>query len=266
MTREQLSSFLGVAEQSINILTEQNVRAQRALLKPPRDVLIEPDLGDLSTVDFEKGERFIALGEKATRAAAAELCPLRASARRLCRVSQRAPAAACCNRPRAHLRRRTRDRDHESGGAAGTGRSCAGSEARLAGRADRHRDALRPRRLCAHRLPIAGPPGKSRRRVRRRREILGSGLHDIRHGLLFGYAGRQHIRSADALQEDVAQSAGRRVDQRRRARHDERRALRVLPAAQPRANNVRDRLCFGRQLDRVPFRPGDQGRRIPRAR
>jgi NTE family protein len=70
MTREQLSSFVGVAEQSINILTEQNVRVQRALLVPPRDVLIEPDLGDLSTTDFDKGVRFIALGEKAARAAA----------------------------------------------------------------------------------------------------------------------------------------------------------------------------------------------------
>ena len=70
MTREQLSSFVGVAEQSINILTEQNVRAQRALLVPARDVLIEPDLGDLSTADFNKGTQFIALGEKAARASA----------------------------------------------------------------------------------------------------------------------------------------------------------------------------------------------------
>jgi hypothetical protein len=31
LTREQLSSFIGIAEQSINILTEQNVRAQLAL-------------------------------------------------------------------------------------------------------------------------------------------------------------------------------------------------------------------------------------------
>ena len=73
MTRAQLSSFLGVAEQSINILTEQNVRAQRALLDLPRDVLIEPDLGDLSSADFNKGVEFIALGEKAARAAAGAL-------------------------------------------------------------------------------------------------------------------------------------------------------------------------------------------------
>ena len=69
LNREQLSSFIGIAEQSINILTEQNVRAQLALLTP-RDVLIAPDLGDLSALDFTKGERFIELGEKAARAAA----------------------------------------------------------------------------------------------------------------------------------------------------------------------------------------------------
>jgi NTE family protein len=70
MTREQLSSLFGVAEQSINILTEQNVRAQRALLVPSRDVLIEPDLGSLSTADFDQVARFIDLGEKAARASA----------------------------------------------------------------------------------------------------------------------------------------------------------------------------------------------------
>jgi len=70
MTREQLSSFFGVAQQSINILTEQNVRAQLALLVPSRDVLIEPDLADLTASEFSKGARFIALGEKAARAAA----------------------------------------------------------------------------------------------------------------------------------------------------------------------------------------------------
>ena len=68
MSREQLSSFVGLAEQSINILTEQNVRAQLALLGP-RDVLIAPDLGELTSLDFQQGPRFIELGEKAARAA-----------------------------------------------------------------------------------------------------------------------------------------------------------------------------------------------------
>ena len=72
LTREQLSSFIGIAEQSINILTAQNVRAQLALLRP-RDVLIAPNLGDLSALDFTKGERFIELGEKAARASSETL-------------------------------------------------------------------------------------------------------------------------------------------------------------------------------------------------
>lgn len=70
LTREQLSSFVNIAQQSVNILTEQNVRAQRALLDPARDILIEPDLGVLSASDFAKGDAFIELGEKAARAAA----------------------------------------------------------------------------------------------------------------------------------------------------------------------------------------------------
>jgi len=69
LTRDQLSSIIGIAAQSINILTEQNVRGQLALLTP-RDVLIAPDLGDLSALDFTKGARFIELGEQAGRAAA----------------------------------------------------------------------------------------------------------------------------------------------------------------------------------------------------
>ncbi len=68
MTREKLASFIGIAEQSINILTEQNVRAQLALLTQ-RDVLIAPDLGELTALDFTQGARFVALGEKAARAA-----------------------------------------------------------------------------------------------------------------------------------------------------------------------------------------------------
>jgi len=69
LRRDQLSSIIGVAEQSINILTEQNVRGQLALLTP-RDVLIAPDLGDLSALDFTKGTRFAELGEQAARGAA----------------------------------------------------------------------------------------------------------------------------------------------------------------------------------------------------
>jgi NTE family protein len=75
MTKEQLSSIVGFASQSLNILTEQNVREQLAKLGT-HDVLIEPDLGDLTFLDFDKATRLIELGEAAARAAAPRLAAL----------------------------------------------------------------------------------------------------------------------------------------------------------------------------------------------
>ncbi len=75
MSKAQLQSIVGFTSQSLNILTEQNVRAQLARLHAG-DVLIEPDLGDLTSFDFEKGAQFIALGEAAARKAAERLRPL----------------------------------------------------------------------------------------------------------------------------------------------------------------------------------------------
>jgi len=72
MSRSQLSSIVGLASQSINILTEQNVR-ERLKLLGPADILISPDLGDLTFVDFEAGPKFIAAGAVAARAVSARL-------------------------------------------------------------------------------------------------------------------------------------------------------------------------------------------------
>jgi len=75
MSRDQLSSVVGLTGQMINILTEQNVRQQLASLGS-RDVLISPDLGALSAIDFDQGKEFIARGEAAARAAAPQLAAL----------------------------------------------------------------------------------------------------------------------------------------------------------------------------------------------
>ncbi len=91
MTREQLSSIVGLTGQMINILTEQNVRAQLASLRPG-DVLISPDLGALSAVDFNQGAEFIAQGEAAARQAAPQLAALALSESRLRRVQGGAAA------------------------------------------------------------------------------------------------------------------------------------------------------------------------------
>jgi NTE family protein len=75
ISRDQLQSVVGYASQMINILTEQNVRAQLALLKP-QDILISPDLGDLTFIDFGAGAKFIELGIQAAQAVRPQLAAL----------------------------------------------------------------------------------------------------------------------------------------------------------------------------------------------
>ena len=75
LPREALSSALGVAQQMINILTEQNVEISLAKLRPA-DILISPDLAGVSFVDFQRGEELVRIGEAAGRAAASRLAAL----------------------------------------------------------------------------------------------------------------------------------------------------------------------------------------------
>ena len=78
MSRDELQSVVGYATQMINILTEQNVRAQLAQLKPG-DVLISPDLGNLSFIDFAAAPRFVELGAAAAEAMRPQLAALAAT-------------------------------------------------------------------------------------------------------------------------------------------------------------------------------------------
>lgn len=63
--RDTLGSLIGVTTQMINILTEQNVQRSLATLGP-RDLLIAPQLGLLSSADFAKAMELIELGELQT--------------------------------------------------------------------------------------------------------------------------------------------------------------------------------------------------------
>ncbi len=72
LRREQISSVLSVSAQMINILTEQNVRNSLASLGPD-DVLISPELGDFSSIDFDNMPDTVAIGAAAARAQAAAL-------------------------------------------------------------------------------------------------------------------------------------------------------------------------------------------------
>ena len=88
MSRDQLSSVVGYASQMLNILTEQNVRAQLGTLRP-QDVLISPDLGELTFIDFTKAAEFIALGIKAAESAQTRLAELTATPAQYAAFEQR---------------------------------------------------------------------------------------------------------------------------------------------------------------------------------
>jgi NTE family protein len=75
MKREELNSIFGVTGQMINILTEQNVRASLASLKPT-DILILPELGEFSAGDFDHLLATIPIGEAAARKVADRLSEL----------------------------------------------------------------------------------------------------------------------------------------------------------------------------------------------
>ncbi|MFH0997298.1 MAG: patatin-like phospholipase family protein [Pseudomonadota bacterium] len=75
LKREELNSILGVSGQMLSILTEQNVQASLALLKPT-DILISPELGDFSTGDFDNLPQISPLGEAAARKVAEQLAQL----------------------------------------------------------------------------------------------------------------------------------------------------------------------------------------------
>jgi NTE family protein len=75
MKRKELNSIVDVTGQMIFILTEQNVQASIATLKP-RDVLIEPELGNFSFSDFDHLPQTIPIGEAAARKVAGFLSRL----------------------------------------------------------------------------------------------------------------------------------------------------------------------------------------------
>jgi len=71
--RDQLKSVFGIASQMLVILTEQNVQISLKELKRGKDLLIVPELGDISAGDFKRASEAIAAGETATKQAEAQL-------------------------------------------------------------------------------------------------------------------------------------------------------------------------------------------------
>jgi NTE family protein len=72
---KDLASALGVAQQMINILTEQNVQRSLKELRP-QDILIAPKMRELGFMDFGSATEAIEAGAQAARALAGRLAPL----------------------------------------------------------------------------------------------------------------------------------------------------------------------------------------------
>ncbi len=64
LSRLQINSILSTADQYTRLMVAQNVKPQLDSLKPS-DILITPELGDLSSADFKRGKEFIEKGEQA---------------------------------------------------------------------------------------------------------------------------------------------------------------------------------------------------------
>jgi NTE family protein len=72
---EKVSGLLSVSAQMVALLTEQNVSASLATLKPD-DIYIHPELGDLTAGDFDRSKAAADIGRQAAEAVAERLAAL----------------------------------------------------------------------------------------------------------------------------------------------------------------------------------------------
>jgi NTE family protein len=72
LKEDEVGSILGVTQQMVNILTEQNVQKSLSELTP-NDVLLTPDLEGFSASDFDKLPQIVTRGEEVARAAREQL-------------------------------------------------------------------------------------------------------------------------------------------------------------------------------------------------
>jgi NTE family protein len=78
-TREQLSTVLGSFGQMINFVFAQNEARSLTEVDPRRDILVTPQLGDITPADFDRGPEAIATGVEAARRVSDQLARLAVS-------------------------------------------------------------------------------------------------------------------------------------------------------------------------------------------
>ena len=264
MSREQLSSVLGYTAQTINILTEQNVRAQLVSLRPT-DVLISPELGELTFVDFTKAAQFIELGVKAAEGARERLAALSDSpasyvafqARLLVPIEQTPKSLDFIKLEGTHYANPKVLEDQME--------TQVGKPFQSLGAGQGSDPLVRARRFRAGRLSPGAGPEPARIDHRCHGEVLGTQLSALRFVAQFRHAGRHGVQRAGGPQAHLDQQPRRGVDQR--GRPGQRKSLcdRVLPAADARQFRVRLRARRHSACAAVRIRRKSAGRRIQRA-
>ncbi len=101
---KSLGTAVGVAQQMLNILTEQNVQRSLQELKP-QDVLVAPNLDGIGFLDFARAGQAIAAGEQAARQLRARLLPLAVTQDEYAQFEHHRLAAPAASDPALPLRR-----------------------------------------------------------------------------------------------------------------------------------------------------------------
>ena len=214
LKREELNSILGVAGQMLSILTEQNVQASLAKLKPT-DILISPELGDFSTGDFDNLTKITPLGEAAARQVADRLAQLSLPPAEYAALRKRQQVAMVPDlTPVDEIRFENLTRVNPQA-AQGVMETQPGQPVVQAAGRRRHAAPVRHRRLRACQLPHRQRRGQAGDGNRRRREGLGAGLPAARPGAVERLLGRDLFQPGGRPSHDLAQLARGRIPHRR---------------------------------------------------
>ena len=224
--RDEITSFLSIAGQTSGFLTRLNVEQQIATLKKDRDVLITPDLEEVSTLDFKQFPKASAQGLKAADAMRETLARFSVSEAEYAAFlkRQRDPRVdpvvqeVRVEAPPGVDPRLLEGRIQSKPGPVQLARPRA-----------RPRPPLRARRLRDRRLPHRDRGREEGPRPRRRAEASRPHAPAVRprsqHGLL-----EQLVRPAARRLLHPAERPARRAQDEDRGRPAEQRSLRVLPA------------------------------------
>ena len=214
----------------INILTEQNVQASLASLKPT-DVLILPELGDV----LRRRLRPPAQDDSDRRGGGAEGGRSAVGAQPAAGGVRGAPSAPA-RRGRARPAAGRRDpvpgaHPREPSGARGRDGNPTRAADRSADARPRHAAHLRHRRLRARGLPRDGGDGQTGALGRRDREVVGPELPALRSRSLVGLLRGRILQPARELPQDLDQQPRRGVADGSPGGAYEPGVDRVLPAA-----------------------------------